>query len=155
MQSPFTSFNSEPENIPFESHAVPNKTEAIEVEPRFNQIREDLASMFMIYIKNEQMLHNAYVKNELYSRVDEDIKLLHHFALDYMAEEKLHPDGEPLLTKEDFTLRGIRTLQHYGTMILAKSKEPARSRIKELFVRTGMFTQHEADQEVEALKTLH
>lgn len=129
--------------------------ETIELEARFNQIREDLASMFLVYVENEEMLQNKYVKDELYIRVDEDIRLLHHFALDYMAQEKLHQDGEALLTQEDLKIRGIRKLQNYGTIILAQSKEPARTQIKKLLVLAGMFTVGEAEREVPALRVLH
>jgi hypothetical protein len=124
--------------------------ETIETEPRFDQIREDLASMFLIYIESEEMLQNPYVKDELYKAVKEDTLLNRYFALDYMAQEKLHVDGEPLLTRHDFKKRGIRSLQDHGRIILHayEYKGPTLARIKELFILTGMFTEQEIESEL-------
>jgi hypothetical protein len=124
--------------------------ETIETEPRFDQIREDLASMFLIYIESEEMLQNPYVKDELYKAVKEDTLLNRYFALDYMAQEKLHVDGEPLLTRHDFKKRGIRSLQDHGRIILHayEHKGPTLARIKELFILTGMFTEQEIESEL-------
>ncbi len=152
---PTSSFDKVPTDTEVTAPSSSKTVEIIEVEPRFNQIREDLASMFTVYIENEEMLVNRFVKDELYSKVVEDLKLFHHFALDYMIEEKLYPDGDPLLTREDFIRRGIRTLQKYGADILSRSKEPARSRIKELFIRAGMFTQPEIEQTMHSLRNIH
>jgi hypothetical protein len=143
---------SYPQKIKEHSLSLPQKKEVeqLETEPRFDQIREDLASMFLIHVENEEMLQNPYVKDELYKAVKEDLMLNRYFALDYMAQEKLHVDGEPLLTRDDFKKRGIRSLQDHGRTILHayEHKGPTLMRIKELFVLTGMFTEQEIESEL-------
>jgi hypothetical protein len=132
------------------SSEAEKKIEQLETEPRFDQIREDLASMFLIHVENEEMLQNPYVKDELYKAVEEDLKLNRYFALDYMAQEKLHTEGESLLTHKDFRVRGIRSLQNHGRIILHayEHKGPVLTRIKVLFILTGMFTEQELEQEL-------
>ena len=145
--------NNEPKKVAIVHSPKINQTstvETIETEPRFDQIREDLASMFLIYVESEDMLQNPYVKDELYKAVAEDLGLNRYFALDYMAQEKLHTDGEPLLTKHDFTIRGIRSLQNHGRIILHayENKGPILMRIKELFILAGLFTEAEIEREL-------
>lgn len=131
--------------------------QVIQIEPRFHQIREDLASMFLIDVTSEEMLQNPYTKNELYRAVEKDLALTRYFALDYMAKETLHIHGEPLLTKKDFMVRGIRSLRNNGRAILHlyKHKGPLLARIKELFILTGMFTENELEQELIKPSHLH
>lgn len=151
MYSPDASFGEEnhKHEVPLEAPKPANKTpETIEVEPRFQQLQEDLQFMFTIHIEDETMLENPYLKNELFTKVKEGLINNEYFALDYMAHESLHIDGEPLLTKEDCIKRGIRSLQDHGTKILHMYSEPRLGRVKELFIKTGMFTEEELEQEL-------
>lgn len=124
--------------------------ETIETEPRFTQIQEDLEAMFTISIKSEDDLENRYIKDDFYRKVKEDLENDTYFSLHYMAYEKLHKDeGEPLMTKEDFVARGIRSLQDHGKNMLHKYKGVRLSEIKKLFVLSGMFTENEIAEELE------
>lgn len=136
MDSFIQKFNEEP--------TIKNTSEAsvIEVEPRFEQIKDDLAAMFTIEVTSEASLHYEWVKDELYSKVVEGLMYDEYFALDYMANEELYK-GEPLLTKDDMVKRGIRSLQDHAEKILHMYKEPRLSRIKELFIKSGIMTNKE------------
>lgn len=129
--------------------------EVIEIEPKFKQLQEDLFSMFEIKVTSENSLRYPWVKDEFYAKVVEGLANDEYFALDYMANEKLHEDGDSLLNQEDLLSRGIRTLQDHGRIILHKYKEPRLSRIKELFITSGIFTELELEKESAALSLLH
>jgi hypothetical protein len=126
-----------------------------EYVPRFKHIQEDLASLFLISVEKEELLNNPFVKDELYRAVHDDLTLNRYFSLDYMVKEKLHNDGEPLLSKKDLLSRGIRLLQNHGRIILHSYKQPELSRIKELFIISGMFTEKEIEGELQKPFLLH
>lgn len=125
-------------------------TSVVEVEPRFEQIKDDLAAMFTIEVTSEISLRYEWVKDEFYSKVVEGLMYDEYFALDYMANEELR-EGEPLLTKDDMVKRGIRSLQDHAEKILHMYKEPRLKRIKELFIKSGLMT----EEEIARTLTLH
>jgi hypothetical protein len=119
----------------------------IEVEPRFEQLKNDLSSMFTIEVTSETSLRYPWVKDELYSKILEGFEDNNYFALDYMVHEKLHENGEALLTKEDLIARGIRSHQDRGRTILHRWLPPRRNYIEDLFLEAGMFTKEELEEE--------
>lgn len=150
MQSPDASFNGEqPQEVFLQS------PEVIEIEPKFTQLQEDLLFMFEIKVTSETSLRYPWVKDEFYTKVVEGLTNDEYFALDYMVNEKLHGEGEPLLNQEDLLSRGIRTLQNHGRNILHKYKEPRLSRVKELFIVSGIFTELEIERELATPPLLH
>ena len=140
MESPVPKFNDGHNNK--KEGALDDEKERIIVEPRFEQIRDDLVAMFNIEVTSEVSLRYEWVKDELYAKAVEGLMYDEYFALDYMASEKLQ-DEEPLLTQEDFIKRGIRSLQDHAATILHMYKEPRLTRIKELFIKSGIMTEEE------------
>ena len=130
---------------------------ADEYEPKFNQIKEDLASIFKIYVEDEVLLNNPYVKDEMYTKVKEGLEHNEYFALYCMMETKLHKKGPSLLTKKDLLSRGIRSYQNNARAILHRyeNKGPRLKEVKKLFIDSGMFTEQEIEQELQRPKYLH
>lgn len=113
-----------------------NKTEAIEYVPGFQHIQEDLLYLFTINVTSETSLNYPWVKDEMYAKVVEELKLGTPFALDYMFEEKL-------LTKEELLAHGLLELKPYALQILATYKGTRLARAKQLFIDSGLLTKDE------------
>lgn len=141
-QSPGTSSNDHAPHL--------KQEEVLLLEPRFRQLKEDLAFMFNIEVTSEASLKYPWVKDELFSKVVAGLTNDEYFALDFMANEELH-GGEPLLSKEDFIRRGIRSYQDHARTILHKYKGQHLANVKQLFTLSGIMTEEEI---VQAL-TLH
>lgn len=122
----------------------PNNTqEAHEYVPKFIHIQEDLQNLFNIEVTSERSLSYPWVKDELYAKVVEDLKVGKPFALDYMFEETLH--DKQLLSREDLQARGIEKMKPEAKEILARIKGPIGRRMKDLIVNAGILTEEEAD----------
>ena len=130
---------------------------AVKYVPKIEHIQEDLASFFQIYIENEAMLNNRYIKDEMYTKVKEGLEHNEYFALYCMMEIKLHNEGPSLLTKKDLISRGIRSYQNNARAILHKyeKKGPRLKEVKKLFIDSGMFTEQEIERELQRPKHLH
>ncbi len=116
----------------------------IEYVPKFAHIQEDLLFLFNVNVTSESTLNYEFVKDELYTKVIEELKLGTPFALDYMFEEEIH--GKKLLSREDLQERGIQEMKPYAKTILANYKKgPRLLRAKNLFVDTGVLTEEETD----------
>ncbi len=121
------------ESLPID-HA--EKPEAIEFVPRFRHIQEDLLYLFTINVTSETSLTYPWVKDEMYQKVIEELKLGTPFALDYMFEEKL-------LTKDELQERGFQELKPYAMTILATYKGTRLTRARDLFINSGLLTEEE------------
>lgn len=136
-QSPDTSSNDQAPHLKHE--------EVLLLEPRWKQLKEDLAFMFNVEVTSEASLKYPWVKDELFSKVVEGLINDEYFALDFMANEELH-NGEPLLSKEDFISRGIRSYQDHARIILKKYKGQHLASVKQLFTLSGLMTEDEIEQ---------
>jgi hypothetical protein len=110
--------------------------EAVEFVPKFEHIREDLLYLFNIQTTSEASLNYPWVKDELFLKVTEELKLGTPFALDYMLDENL-------LTREDLQSRNINALKDYARTILTTYKGPRLARAIDNFINAGMFTKDE------------
>lgn len=124
----------QPQNTDTESPS--EKPEAIEFVPKFKHTQEDLLYLFNMQVTSETSLHYPFVKDELYQKAIEELKLGTPFALDYMFEEKL-------LTKDELKNRGIQELKPYAKTILATYKGTRLTRAKTLFIDCGLLTEEE------------
>jgi hypothetical protein len=115
---------------------VPEKPEVVEFVPHFTHIQEDLLYLFTINITSEASLNFPWVKDEMYNKVVEELRLGTPFALDYMFEEKL-------LTKEELHTHGIQELKPYAITILTTYKGIRLTRAKNLFIECGLLTEEE------------
>ena len=138
MERLFTRTDSAPENSEERALEVQQTPDTLEFVPKFNHIQEDLLYLFNVQVTSESSLHYPFVKDEMYTKVVEELKLGTPFALDYMFEEKL-------LTKDELHARGIQELKPYAKTILAKYKGIRRTRAKDLFIDSGLLTEDEAD----------
>jgi hypothetical protein len=114
----------------------------IVVEPRFEQIKEDLQALFTIHVTSETSLRYPWVKDEFYTKVVEGLHQGDYATLDYMIREPLGNNSH-LLTKEECLARGIQSLLPQALQILGNYKEPRRTYIKNLFVEAGIMSEAE------------
>lgn len=135
--------NNDTREVIHNTMGVPKAQETIEYVEAFKEIQDDLKFMFDIHVENEEDLSSPNIKDELYSKVIEDLNAGKPFALDYMFEEKIN--GKQLLSCEDLQVRGIQEMKSQAREILAKIKGPIGRRMKDLIVNVGILTNEEAD----------
>lgn len=138
--------NTSPENlnnntteVAPDTKIVSSTPEAVEYVEKFKHIQEDLKNLFNIEVTSHASLSYPWVKDELYTKVIEDLTLGKPFALDYMFEEGL-------LTKEDLHKRGIEKMKPQVIEILTKIKGPIGRRMKDLIINAEILTEEEADR---------
>lgn len=136
MESFNEKINASPENFVPRPETEEISPEVHEFVPKFEHIKEDLGNLFNIEVTSETSLTYPWVKDELYQKVVEDFTAGKPFALDYMFEEGL-------LTKEDLEKRGIQDMKPQALTIIKTIKGPRLTRIKDLFMSTGILTQEE------------
>ncbi len=133
-------FSATPPHQEKEFHSVRmdplHNTETVEFVTHFKHIQEDLEHLFTLTVTSEMSLTYPWVKDEMYSKVVEELQLGTPFALDYMFEEKL-------LTKEELKTRGIQELKSYAKTILTIYKGTRLTRAKTLFLESGLLTEEE------------
>ncbi len=110
--------------------------EAIEFVPKFAHIQEDLLYLFNIQVTSETSLQYPWVKDEMYAKAVEELKLGTPFALDYFFEEKL-------LTHNELRERGFYGLKPYALTILKTFKGTRLTRAKDLFIDIGLLSEEE------------
>lgn len=137
------SFNNKPplhkifsESSPDAVENTSSAPEAIEFVPKFAHIQEDLLYLFNIQVTSETSLQYPWVKDEMYTKAVEELKLGTPFALDYFFEEKL-------LTKDELRARGFYDLKPYALTILKTFKGTRLTRAKDLFIDTGLLSEEE------------
>ncbi len=142
MERLFVANNNAPEHhgehAKENSPGLPETPDTLEFVPKFNHIQEDLLYLFNIQVTSETSLHYPFVKDEMYQKVVEELKLGTPFALDYMFEEKL-------LTKDELRAHGIQDLKPYAKTILATYKGTRLTRAKDLFIDSGLLTEDEVN----------
>jgi hypothetical protein len=136
----FTNNDNRPEDSPEQVHPesgiATKQPEALEFVPKFTHLQEDLLYLFNIQITSEASLRYPWVKDEMYAKTIEELKLGTPFALDYFFEEKL-------LTKDELASRSFQELKPYAKTILEKYKGIRRTRAKDLFIDSGLLTEEE------------
>jgi hypothetical protein len=115
--------------------------EALEFVPKFAHIQEDLLYLFNIQVTSETSLQYPWVKDEMYAKAVEELKLGTPFALDYFFEEKL-------LTRNELRERGFYELKPYALTILKTFKGTRLTRAKDLFIDTGLLSEEETKNSV-------
>ncbi len=129
------------ESSPESVESTSSTPEAIEFVPKFSHIQEDLLYLFNIQVTSETSLQYPWVKDEMYAKAVEELKLGTPFALDYFFEEKL-------LTRDELRERGFYELKPYALTILKTFKGPRLTRAKDLFIDTGLLSEEETKNSV-------
>lgn len=136
MERFFTPHNDAPKDSQEHTREVatipPNNLEAVEFVPKFTHLQEDLQYLFTITVTSEASLQYPWVKDEMYAKVVEELKLGTPFALDYFFEEKL-------LTKDELKARGLQELKPYAMTVLATYKGTRLKRARDLFIDSGLL----------------
>ncbi len=114
----------------------PEPQELTEFVPKFVHTQEDLSNLFNIEVTSETSLQYPWVKDEMYAKVIEELKLGTPFALDYFFEEKL-------LTRDDLSARNFYELKPYALTILKTFKGNRLNRARELFIDSGLLSEEE------------
>ena len=133
-------FNNSHEPVEVVNESIPHSPEeesnVQEFEPKFKQTQEDLLYLFNLNVTSKNSLNYPWVKDEMYEKVTEELKLGTPNALDYMFKEGL-------LTMEDLFTRRIYELKPYAITILQTYKGVRLTNAKELFINSGLLTEEE------------
>ena len=84
-------FNNSHEPVEVVNESIPHSPEeesnVQEFEPKFKQTQEDLLYLFNLNVTSKNSLNYPWVKDEMYEKVTEELKLGTPNALDYMFKE--------------------------------------------------------------------